>query len=65
MTIDYRQELRDVLVEIDSVLEYDEPHRIARMMKLIAPLIRREFKGTAGWGSELAARGFGLMEAPP
>lgn len=60
--IDYKRELREVLVEIDSVLEYDEPHRVARMMRLITPLIEREFKGTSGWGSELAAKGFSKMD---
>lgn len=28
MSIDYKQELRDVLVEIDYVLEYDTPLRV-------------------------------------
>lgn len=59
---DFREELRDVLIAIDSVLEYDEPHRVARLMRLIGPLLIREFKGASGWDSELASRGFGGME---
>lgn len=63
---DFREELRDVLIAIDSVLEYDEPHRVARLMNTVEPLLVREFKGASGWGSELAARGFKVRgEAPP
>lgn len=64
MTIDYKQELRDVLAEIDAVLEYDTPRRIARMMERIEPLIVREFGSCSGWGSWLAGQGFRARDNP-
>lgn len=57
-------ELRAVLLAIDDVLEYDQPNRIAWLMRVATPLIEREFGGCAGWGSELAVKGFRALKDP-
>lgn len=63
-TPDYKEELRRLAYLIDEVLEFDEPHRVAKLMAFLEPILKREFGGISGWGSELAARGFRFESTP-
>ena len=59
-----RDELRQVLLAVDSVLEYDSSNRVANLMLLVKPLIEREYQGISGWGSRLAGVGFTRISEP-
>jgi len=55
-------DIKALALAVDQVLEYDTPGRIAHLMEVAKPIIEREFGGTAGWGSQLAMRGYKRLE---
>lgn len=43
---------------VDDVLENDLPNRVACLMRVEQAALARLGRGSSGWGSELAARGW-------